>query len=58
MIARDHQKITIVLNGKYVERFQTSCAQIDFQCLFKSLKHLFKNHKDGYTSSSALKSTC
>ena len=32
-----------------------NCAQIDFQCLFKSLKHSFKNHKDGYTSSSAFK---
>ena len=37
------------MNGKYGERSQTSCAQIDFQWLLKSLKHSFKNHKDGYT---------
>ena len=49
------KKITIVLNGKYGERSQTSCAQIVFQCLFKGLKHSFKNHKDGYTCSSAFR---
>ena len=32
-----------------------NCVQIDFQCLLKSLKHSFKNHKDGYASSSAFK---
>ena len=36
-------------DGKYGDRSQICCAQIDFQWLFKSLNHSFKNHKDGCT---------